>query len=107
VAFGLYYYFALRLGLLELGNSLAFGSLVAGQIFLIIFSREWEQVKSNKTLLVINGLNFIFLLLCFGLAPLRTVFHLLVLSTGQFIIMFGLPLITMLIAGISIRHLRS
>lgn len=91
LSFGFYYYFARHLGQAELGKSLAFGSLVMAQIFLIVFTREWEQVKSNKTLLFINALNFIFLLACFSLAPLRLVFHLVPLSGAQFALMLALP----------------
>jgi len=107
VAFGLYYYFTLILGDRGLGNSLAFGSLVAGQVFLMIFSREWEQVKSNKTLLGINALNFIFLLLCFGLSSLRAVFHLSFLTLPQFAIMLFLPLLAMFITGLLVKVRRS
>ncbi|MFZ2189190.1 MAG: cation-translocating P-type ATPase [Candidatus Magasanikiibacteriota bacterium] len=97
LSFGLYYYYALYLGQDELGKSLAFGSLVAAQIFLIFFTREWEQVKTNKVLLIINAISFVFLILCFVLTPLQTVFHLASLSSVQFALMIGLPAFVMIL----------
>lgn len=106
LSFGLYYYFAIYLKQTTLGSSLAFGSLVAAQIFLIVFTREWEQVKANKTLLIINAINFTFLILCFVLTPLRTVFHLTALSGVQFATMIVLPAVVMGGVGLFIRSLK-
>jgi len=106
LSFGLYYYFSIYLGNDELGKSLAFGSLVASQIFLIVFTREWEQVKTNKILLIINAISFIFLILCFSLKSLRLVFHLEILSLNEFVMMIFLPLLTMWVLGFFIKKKR-
>jgi magnesium-transporting ATPase (P-type) len=55
IATGLYYY-GIVVGSPELGRTLGMSALVMTQVFLILFTREWQQVKSNWLLLVISVL---------------------------------------------------
>ncbi|MFH2018615.1 MAG: HAD-IC family P-type ATPase [bacterium] len=48
VSFSFYYYFGIYLGDQDLGRTFTFVSLVISQLFLIILTREWSQVKSNR-----------------------------------------------------------
>src|SRR3989344_3332819 len=59
VSFGLYAYFGLYRGDLLLGRTLAFVSLVLSQVFMILLTREWYQVKNNKLLLSISVLTIV------------------------------------------------
>jgi Ca2+-transporting ATPase len=54
-SFGLYAYFGMVMSNVALGRTLAFMALVMTQLFLILFTREWEQVKKNTVLLWIIG----------------------------------------------------
>ncbi len=50
------YYFGIQSGSPEVGRTLGMSALVMTQVFLILFTREWQQVKSNWLLLVISAL---------------------------------------------------
>ncbi|KKQ27420.1 MAG: ATPase, P-type (Transporting), HAD superfamily, subfamily IC [Candidatus Magasanikbacteria bacterium GW2011_GWC2_37_14] len=56
VCFFFYYHFAITHQNPELGRTAAFVSLVLCQVLLIMFGREWEQIKSNGLLLGISGI---------------------------------------------------
>lgn len=94
VSFGFYYYFTIMNNQVDLGRSLAFGSLIAAQAFLILMMREWQQVKSNLLLLLIPFFTLIALFAIFVFAPLRGVFHLSPLTSYQATLMFLVPLAT-------------
>lgn len=89
LAFGFYYYFALLNGQVELGRTMAFVSLVLSQIFLIIFSRESQQVRTNKLLLSIVVLTLAAILLIVEVPLLRKIFHLVELSWEELGWVFG------------------
>jgi len=99
VSFGLYYYFGIYLGEHQLGRTLAFSSLVFAQIFLIIFSREWHQIKNNILLLVIAVITAAFILLALAWPPLRVIFHLVPLAAYQYLLVIALPFVAMAIIG--------
>ncbi len=99
VSFGLYYYFALLKGDIGLGRTTAFVSLVASQVFLILFTREWHQIKSNKLLLGISAATLAMIILIVSLSALRQVFHLTAISWTEAGLVFSLPFIAMLAVG--------
>ncbi|KKR48972.1 MAG: ATPase, E1-E2 type [Candidatus Magasanikbacteria bacterium GW2011_GWC2_40_17] len=102
VSFGFYYYFALVMGDMELGRTAAFTSLVLSQIFLIIFSREPHQVKTNKLLLGIVLLTFALVFLIVEVPILRKIFHLVELSWFE----LGLIVSVSMAVAFSLRILR-
>lgn len=104
VSFGFYYYFAIVLGDIELGRTLAFGSLVASQTFLILLTREWEQVKTNLLLFGISGVTLLVLAVILFTPFLRKVFHLVEINIVQFGLMLLIPLLAMFIIGQFTRH---
>ncbi|MBI4426947.1 MAG: cation-translocating P-type ATPase [Candidatus Magasanikbacteria bacterium] len=93
VSFGFYYYFAIYLGQTDLGRTLAFGSLIFSQIFLILINREWEQIKANKFLLYISLITAGFLVLAIYTPFLRKVFSLTPLVLIELLLMAAVPFI--------------
>lgn len=93
ISFSFYYYYVIKLQQFEHGRTLAFGSLVISQILIILLSREWEQIKSNKFLLTISFLTLTFLLAAIYLAPLRKIFHFTSITSQEFLLMMFIPLI--------------
>lgn len=94
ISFAFYYHFAISHNNPEVGRTVAFGSLVLAQIFLILFSREWEQVLSNRLLLFISGMVILVLGAIIYLPTLHPVFKLVSLSFKQSLYMIMWPLIT-------------
>jgi len=93
ISFSFYYYYVIKLQQFEHGSTLAFGSLVISQILIIIFSREWEQIKSNKFLLIISFITLTFSLATIYLAPLRKIFHFTSITFQEFLLIIFIPLI--------------
>lgn len=81
------------------GRTLAFGSLVVSQIALIIFSREWHQVRQNKFLLMIAAITLLSLVLIVLIPFLRAVFHFSILSPTLWLLMFAGPTVIMSAIG--------
>ena len=75
VSLGFYFYGDKFLGDPELGRTLAFVSLVLSQIILILLTREWQQVKTNKLLLGISVGTVVALTLVMTVPAVRMVFH--------------------------------
>lgn len=103
VSFVFYYHFAITHNNQELGRTIAFGSLVLSQTFLILFSREWEQVLSNKLLLIISGLVILFLGLIIFLPALHPIFKLTTLSIKQTFYMVFWPLATAILIKLILK----
>jgi len=97
VSLAFYYYFGLRLGNLELGRTTAFMSLVLSQIFLIIFSREPHQVKSNKLLLAIAGVTFVLICFIAEIPIMRRIFHLTEISWSNLFLVISMSLAVALV----------
>jgi len=102
VSFSFYYYYSVFLGNYELGRTTSFVALVLAQVFFIMLSREVNQIKTNKLLLLIAILTVIILILFLEVTFLRELFHLVRLSELEigliFIVSFG--------AAASVRILR-
>lgn len=96
VSFIFYYYFVIHLKQVELGRTLTFGSLILSQIFLILVSREWEQIKTNKFLFYVSIITIGFLLASIYLPFLRNIFYLTPLAWEQLSIMIALPFLSAL-----------
>ncbi|MFA6547489.1 MAG: cation-translocating P-type ATPase [Candidatus Magasanikbacteria bacterium] len=92
VSFGLYYFYAVLHDQLELGRTMAFASLVVSQTFLILMTREWQQIKSNGLLFIISIATLIVLGLIIYLPALRNIFHLHALNSNELLLLIGLPL---------------
>lgn len=75
VSFGFYYWAAIYGSNIVLGRTLAFSSLVISQVLVILFTREWRQVKSNPLLLSISGLTLAALAAILLIPTLREVFY--------------------------------
>jgi Ca2+-transporting ATPase len=102
-SFGLYGYFAMVLGNLALGRTLAFIALTMTQMFLIVFTREWEQVKKNTFLLWIIGGTTLVLHLILFTAVGRELFHFVVPSLKLYISVIGYSIAVTGIAGILLK----
>jgi Ca2+-transporting ATPase len=96
-SFGLYGYFGMVMGDVALGRTLAFMALVMTQLFLILFTREWEQVKKNTVLLWIIGGTMAVLHVILFTSIGRELFHFVVpsvelygLAVGGSLILTGL-----------------
>mgnify|MGYP003393321835 CR=1 FL=1 len=96
VTFGFYFYYAINLGQIGIGRTMAFSSLVLSQTILILISREWDQIKSNFLLLTISLLTIFVLAFIIYLPSLNSVFHLEALNLKQIILLCAVPLVTML-----------
>ncbi len=96
ISLGFYYYFGVIQNNIILGRTLAFSSLVISQIMSIIFSREYEQVKSNKLLLIISGLTIVVLSTILYIPFLTNLFHFRTISFNQYLAVFFIPFLVML-----------
>ena len=95
VSLGFYYYGDKIIGNPELGRTLAFGGLVVSQIMLILLTREWQQVKSNKLLLFISGATLLGLVLVFNITSVCRVFHFVNINGQQLVTLFVVPFLVM------------
>ncbi|MDO8499348.1 MAG: cation-transporting P-type ATPase [bacterium] len=94
-----YYYYGLLNNEHAIGNTMAFAALLLSQSFLIIFSREWVQIKENWLLTFIPG--FIVLLLIFVLwfQPARSLFGFVPIDIGSFFGLLGISAICTLVVS--------
>ena len=74
LSFGFYYYFGIIGGDIDLGRTVAFAALVLTQVFLIVFSREWHQIKENFLLLAIGGATLAVLAIILSISQIRALF---------------------------------
>ncbi len=106
VSFGLYYYYAIHLGQTDIGRTMSFASLVMSQTILILVSREWSQVKSNKLLLGISLATILVLFLIIYIPTLHSVFHFETLNLNQIYLLCVLPLISMVLVTMITKKLK-
>jgi Ca2+-transporting ATPase len=95
VSFAFYYYYAIVWGELALGRTAAFSALLLTQLWLILLTREWQQVKKNKFLLTIIGMSFVVLSAILFIAPVRELFHFVPLTPllyGWLILLSGISM---------------
>lgn len=85
ITFGFYAYYTFIAGQPEQGRTVAFATLVIAQVCLILFSREWQQVKTNRLLLSISVITLGVIITILEVAALRQIFHLTELTKGQWI----------------------
>lgn len=104
LTFGFYAYYTFAVGQPEQGRTVAFAILVISQVSLILFSREWQQVKTNRLLLIISFITLLVIIAILELAPLRAVFHLTKLNLGQWLeIIVATPIAGFVLAQIAKR----
>jgi len=106
LSLGLYWWFGVRENNLDLGRTFAFGSLVASQIFLVLFTREWVQVKANRLLLTISAITLILLVLVVLIPSIAPPFHLVALTMKQLGIMLYTPMVLMGTVGVVLSIIR-
>ncbi len=99
ISLGLYYYFIHNLHQVEVARTMAFGSLVVSQTFLIIFSREWRQVKNNLLLTSISIVTLVLLIAILSVPAMRSVFHLAELPLMDWALLLGLPFVVTILIG--------
>ena len=90
-----FYYFSRNAGDLDLGRTMAFGSLVISQAMLILFLREWEQIKSNKLLTGISLTTIVVILLIIATPFTNNLFHFRSLSLTQYSLLLVGPFLAM------------
>jgi len=104
ITFAFYYYYS-DIGSNEiLGRTIAFSTLVISQIFLIAFTREWEQVKENRVLLSISGAIILALFVILLVPVIRDLFKFAPLNLMQFVLIFAAPLLPMALVGWATRR---
>ena len=97
ICFFFYYHFAITHGNTELGRTAALVALVLSQTFLILISREWEQIKSNKLLLTISGIIILVLAGMIFIPILQNIFKLVPLTAKEiFYIILGTFVVALL-----------
>lgn len=104
LSFGFYYYYALVLGQPDLGRSLALVSLIVSQVMLIIFTREWDQIKSNLFLTGISVCILISLIIIMLAAPVRELFKLVLLNWTETSLAVGGSIFSMLIVSLIVKR---
>lgn len=85
ITFGFYAYYAFFLNQPEVGRTIAFAALVVAQVFLIVFSREWQQIKTNHLILTIALITLGAIITILELPILRQIFHLTNLNINQWL----------------------
>jgi len=91
----LFYYYGFRLGDPALGSTLAFSALVVSQVMLILLTREWNQIKSNKLLLAISLATLVVLMMLLNVPAIRIVFHFTALPLYMYWLILLIPFLTM------------
>ncbi len=102
VSLGFYAYYGLFLRNIELGRTLAFVSLVVSQIFLILITRDWYQVKRNRLLLSISAVTVALIELIMVVPFVRNLFGLVTLDVSTHILVYVLPFLTMLLIKLAL-----
>jgi len=85
ISCGFYIYWSFYQNDIALGRTTAFVSLVFGQILIIFFSREWEQIKSNSLLLIIGLATITAIILIIEIKQLTGIFQFSHLSQSTLI----------------------
>ncbi len=99
LSFGLYYYFGIVGGDINLGRTLAFVALVVSQIFTVIFSREWRQVKENTLLLAIGLITLVVLNIIIFVPTVRDLFVFVPVSLWLYAVTNALSLASAALLG--------
>jgi hypothetical protein len=105
VSFAFYYYFGIMWGEHALGKTLAFIALLFTQVCLIIFTREWHQVKSNKFLLVILASSIGVLQLILFIPSWRALFHFVSITGSLYALVVVSSVIAMGLLSFLVRKL--
>ncbi len=101
VSLGFFYYFS-RIGSadLDLGRTMAFGSLVISQAMLILFLREWEQIKSNKLLTGISLATIVVIFIIIAIPFTNELFHFRPLNVAQYSLLLIGPFLAMFLTKV-------
>lgn len=99
VTFGYYYYYTFILNEIEVGRTMAFIALVFAQIMLVVFSRDWAQVKRNPVLLGIAAATLTFLEVVVFVKPIQHLFHFVPITIAQNVEAAGLAIFVVFIAS--------
>jgi Ca2+-transporting ATPase len=107
VSFGFYYYYAINLGQVDIGRTMAFASLIISQTLIILISREWEQIKSNILLLSISVATIFVLALIIYIPALHSIFHIETLNLNQILLLCVIPIIAMTLTTFVIKKIKN
>lgn len=104
LAVSLFYFYCFSVcgGDLDLGRTMAFGAMVISQAMLILFLREWEQIKSNKLLTGIALGTVVVILLIIAVPATNHFFHFSPLNLTQYSLLFVGPFLTSWLAKIMV-----
>ena len=104
VCFAFYYYFGIYMGDLELGRTMTFASLIMSQLFLIILTREWSQVKSNRLLLIIPAIITALLFVIIYVPGIHDLFRMVSLNAAQYLMILGVSFAAMGFTSLVVRR---
>lgn len=99
-----YYYFSKTYNNVDLGRTMAFGSLVISQAFLILFLREWEQIKSNQLLTSISLLTIVTILIIIVVPITNKLFHFTSLNIEHYILLLIVPFVGMYLSSLLLKR---
>jgi len=95
-----YYLFGIKINNLDLGRTVVFAVLVWSQILLILFSREWAQVKSNRLMLYLVLILLGALMLVLSFSAIRNVFHFVAIPLNLSAYLIFIPVVLMFFLGL-------
>lgn len=103
VSFGFFYFYGVRLDNMELGRTLGFSSMVISQLLLVLFIREWQQVRENKLILFIAGITFVVLNIFLFVPGLNKLLHFSKFTWGEYGLLLVVPFLMSVVVAIIIR----
>lgn len=101
-----FYYYGLQQGGLELGRTLSYSALIISQIFLIIFTREISQIRSNGLLAIISVLTIAVLNIILFVPVVRNIFKFVPISLNDYFSLVGVSLVAMAVVGFFTKNLK-
>ena len=82
---------------------MAFGSLVISQAMLILFLREWEQIKSNKLLTGISSATIVVILTIIAVPFTNNLFHFRALNPMEYLLLIIIPFLSMFLTRFLVK----
>ena len=101
-----YYLFGVKNNNLDLGRTIVFAEMVWSQILLILFSREWVQVKFNKFMLYLISTLLIALIFVLSFAGARNIFHFVAIPFDLYAYLIFIPVVLMFLLGLVSKNKR-
>jgi len=102
-----FYYFGLAQGGEVLGRTLSYSALIISQTFLIIFTREFSQVRANWLLAIISLLTFGALNIILFVPAVRVIFKFVSISLADYLYILVIPLVIMAFIGFLTKKIKT